>query len=96
MQLLDSARMTGRLEFFAAGAVVATLHFAEGRLVCADRAGLTGEPAFLAAVREPGEAFQFTPDAAPPRRDDVRRSLLALLVDEFRRDKTSPQSAPGG
>ena len=91
MQLVDSARMTGRLEFLAAGAVVATVYFAEGRLVCADRAGLTGEPAFLAAVRAPGEAFRFTPDAAPPRRDDVRRSLLALLVDEFRRDEAPPR-----
>jgi PAS domain S-box-containing protein len=85
VQLLDSAQMSGRLEFFAADAVVATLHFLEGRLACADCAGLTGEPAFLAALREPGDAFRFTPDVAPPRRDDVRRSLLALLIDACRK-----------
>jgi PAS domain S-box-containing protein len=84
VQVVDSARLSGRLELLAKGAVAATLFFAEGRLVCADRAGLTGEPAFFAAVRDPGEAFVFTPDAAPPRRDDIRRSLLALLVDAFR------------
>jgi len=87
MQVLDSARLSGRVEFLAAGAAVASLYFAEGRLVCADRAGLTGEPAFLAAVREPGETFVFTPAAPPPRRDDIRRSLLALLVDAFRKDE---------
>ena len=84
VQLIDSARMTGRLEFLRAESPTATVHFAEGRLVCADGGGLTGEAAFLAAVRDPGEAFQFTPDVTPPRHDDIRRSLLALMVEEFR------------